>query len=158
MTVFLPPLACSVRGCYEPLRRLRDSYVCSRGHSYDVARSGYVNLLQPQDRKSLDAGDSRAAVEARAELIAAGVGRAVIDSIVTRVADCGSTRRNRWLWTSAPVPARHSACSPHAARFAVSGSTSPQPPPNRRCGTSRRSHGSWRMPIAGSRCWTTAAT
>ena len=45
----------------------------------------YVNLLQPQDRKSLDAGDSRAAVEARAELIAAGIGRAVLDSIVTRV-------------------------------------------------------------------------
>ncbi len=87
MTVVLPPLACSVRGCCEPLRRLRVSYVCSRGHSYDVARSGYVNLLQPQDRKSLDAGDCRAAVEARAELIAGGVGRAVVDAIVTRVAE-----------------------------------------------------------------------
>jgi len=65
---------------------LGESFLCSRGHSYDIARSGYVNLLQPQDRKSLDAGDSREAVDARAELIAAGIGRAVIDSVVTRVA------------------------------------------------------------------------
>ena len=96
MSVIIPPLACSVRSCYEPLRRMRDSYVCSRGHSYDVARSGYVNLLQPQDRKSLNAGDSRAAVEARAELMAAGVGRAVLDSIVTRVAGL-------WLEAEEPV-------------------------------------------------------
>lgn len=39
------------------------------GHTFDVARSGYVNLLQPQDRKSPDAGDSRAAVQARARFL-----------------------------------------------------------------------------------------
>ena len=37
--------------------------------------AGYVNLLQPQDRKSPEAGDSREAVEARASLVAAGIGR-----------------------------------------------------------------------------------
>lgn len=58
--------------------------VCPRGHSYDIARSGYVNLLQPQDRKSLDAGDSREAVEARASLLDAGVGRAVLESVAAR--------------------------------------------------------------------------
>ena len=93
MTVPHPPLACSVRGCHEPLQRLRHSYVCSRGHSYDIARSGYVNLLQPQDRKSLDAGDSREAVEARANLIATGVGRAIIDSVVARAAALPLTTR-----------------------------------------------------------------
>jgi 23S rRNA (guanine745-N1)-methyltransferase len=45
-----------------------------------------VNLLQPQDRRSVNAGDSRAAVEARASLLRAGVGRAVIDAVVTRTA------------------------------------------------------------------------
>ena len=59
--------------------------MCAAGHSYDVARSGYVNLLQPQDRRSTDAGDSREAVEARAALLALGVGRAVIDGLVEMV-------------------------------------------------------------------------
>jgi 23S rRNA (guanine745-N1)-methyltransferase len=80
-----PPLACSVRGCAEPLQRAGRAFVCARGHSYDIGRSGYVNLLQPQDRKSLDAGDARSAVEARANLIAAGVGRALVDAVIARV-------------------------------------------------------------------------
>lgn len=60
--------------------------MCARGHSYDIARSGYINLLQPQDRRSLDAGDSKAAVEARARLIGAGVGRRILDAFAQRAA------------------------------------------------------------------------
>lgn len=52
-----------------------------RGHSHDVARTGYVNLLQPQDRKSVAAGDTRASVEARAALLARGVGLAALDAV-----------------------------------------------------------------------------
>jgi 23S rRNA (guanine745-N1)-methyltransferase len=59
--------------------------VCGAGHSYDIARSGYVNLLQPQDRRSLEAGDSRLAIEARASLLAAGIGRTLIEVIANRV-------------------------------------------------------------------------
>ena len=77
------PLACPVRGCHEPLRPRDRSLACPRGHTHDIARSGYINLLQPQDRRSLDAGDSREAVEARAALIAAGVGLGVIDAVIT---------------------------------------------------------------------------
>lgn len=43
-----------------------------------------MNLLQPQDRKSLDAGDSREAVDARSSLLDAGVGRAVLDAVANR--------------------------------------------------------------------------
>jgi 23S rRNA (guanine745-N1)-methyltransferase len=75
-------LACSVRDCALPLTRRERAFVCPRGHSYDVARSGYVNLLQPQDRRSRSAGDARAAVEARARLLAAGVGRVILDEFV----------------------------------------------------------------------------
>jgi 23S rRNA (guanine745-N1)-methyltransferase len=77
-----PPLACTVRGCGDALHPHGRTVTCARGHSYDVARAGYLNLLQPQDRKSLDAGDTRAAVEARAGLLAAGVGAAAIDAVV----------------------------------------------------------------------------
>jgi 23S rRNA (guanine745-N1)-methyltransferase len=51
-----------------------------------VARSGYLNLLQPQDRRSLAAGDSAVAVEARARLHAAGVGKTLINALVHRLA------------------------------------------------------------------------
>ena len=77
-------LSCPVRGCHEPLRQQDRALVCPRAHTYDIARSGYINLLQPQDRKSLDAGDSREAVEARAALIADGVGRGVIDAVIAQ--------------------------------------------------------------------------
>lgn len=59
-------------------------YSCASGHSFDIARSGYVNLLQPQDRRSLAAGDSLKAVIARAQLISDGIGGAVIDAVVAR--------------------------------------------------------------------------
>jgi 23S rRNA (guanine745-N1)-methyltransferase len=75
------PLACTVRQCRLPLEPRERAYVCGAGHSYDVARSGYVNLLQPQDRRSLNAGDTRDAVAARAALLAAGVGRPLIDAV-----------------------------------------------------------------------------
>ena len=78
------PLACTVRDCAEPLHRRGQAYICARGHAYDIARSGYVNLLQPQDRRSLSAGDSRAAVTARAQLISDGIGGGVIDAVVAR--------------------------------------------------------------------------
>jgi 23S rRNA (guanine745-N1)-methyltransferase len=84
--LFRPPLSCTVRGCQEALHKGERSFICARGHAYDIARSGYVNLLQPQDRKSTDAGDSREAIGARAALVQKGVGRATIDNVVARAA------------------------------------------------------------------------
>jgi 23S rRNA (guanine745-N1)-methyltransferase len=60
--------------------------VCAHGHSYDIARSGYVNLLQPQDRRSRRAGDSKQAVDARSRLLESGVGRAGMEGFVERAA------------------------------------------------------------------------
>jgi len=80
-----PPLACSVRGCGRPLVRRERCYVCPSGHSFDVARVGYVNLLQPDDRRSLAAGDSAKAVDARERLLAAGAGRALVDTLLATV-------------------------------------------------------------------------
>lgn len=66
-------LLCPVRDCPHPLRLENRCYVCPAGHSFDVARSGYVNLLQPQDRKSKHPGDSTLAVAARRRLHDLGV-------------------------------------------------------------------------------------
>jgi 23S rRNA (guanine745-N1)-methyltransferase len=47
--------------------------LCTRGHSFDFARSGYINLLQPQERRSKQPGDTAAAVAGRRRLHDRGV-------------------------------------------------------------------------------------
>jgi 23S rRNA (guanine745-N1)-methyltransferase len=71
-----------VRGCGGSLSRAGKTLVCPRGHSFDVARSGYVNLLQPQDRRSKSPGDSREAVQARRRLADAGHERWMVPPIL----------------------------------------------------------------------------
>jgi 23S rRNA (guanine745-N1)-methyltransferase len=88
-------LLCTVRECRQPLVVREESgkpgrLVCSRGHSFDVARSGYINLLQPQDRRSKQPGDSADAVNARRRLHDSGVTRPLIDAI----ADFAKPRRS----------------------------------------------------------------
>lgn len=73
---------CTVRACGQPLQREERRFVCGRGHSFDVARSGYVNLLQPQDRRSWHPGDTREAVSARRRFLDRGLGEPLVRAIV----------------------------------------------------------------------------
>jgi 23S rRNA (guanine745-N1)-methyltransferase len=89
-------LLCPVRGCHLGLAREERRMVCPRNHSFDIARSGYINLLQPQDRRAKEPGDTAEAVAARrrlhdqgftahqrlaiAEAIAATAGDVVLDA------------------------------------------------------------------------------
>jgi 23S rRNA (guanine745-N1)-methyltransferase len=66
-------LLCPVRNCHMALVRQERLLLCPRGHSFDVARSGYINLLQPQDRRSNQPGDTAAAVAGRRRLHDRGV-------------------------------------------------------------------------------------
>jgi len=74
-------LLCTVRDCRKPLARSERRLVCAHDHSFDVARSGYVNLLQPQDRRSPRPGDSPQALEARRRVLE-GVEAPLVDAIV----------------------------------------------------------------------------
>jgi len=76
-----PVLLCPVRGCREPLARGGRAYHCPRGHSFDIARSGYCNLLQPQDRKSKEPGDPKEAVLARRRFLEAGHGGLLLNGL-----------------------------------------------------------------------------
>ena len=76
-------LVCPVRGCHNPLVRGEGRVVCERGHSFDIARSGYINLLQPQDRRSKHPGDTADAVAARRRLHDRGVTAPLRDSIAS---------------------------------------------------------------------------
>jgi 23S rRNA (guanine745-N1)-methyltransferase len=49
-----------------------NSLVCPRGHSFDRAKEGYVNLLPVADKASLDPGDSKDMVAARQRFLNTG--------------------------------------------------------------------------------------
>src|ERR1700677_5378801 len=74
-------LVCAVRNCGKPLLREQKRLVCLDGPSFDVARGGYLNLLQPQERRSKEPGDTPAAVEARQRLHDRGVTAPLLDAI-----------------------------------------------------------------------------
>jgi 23S rRNA (guanine745-N1)-methyltransferase len=74
-------LLCPVRNCHMALVREERRLLCARGHSFDVARSGYINLLQPQDRRSSQPGDTVAAVAARRRLHDCGATGPLLNAI-----------------------------------------------------------------------------
>jgi 23S rRNA (guanine745-N1)-methyltransferase len=74
-------LLCTVRDCHLELEREARRLVCPRGHSFDVARSGYANLLQPQDSRSRKPGDMATAVTARRRLHDRGVTEPLLSGI-----------------------------------------------------------------------------
>ncbi len=74
-------LICPVRHCGEPLERRGRTLICPRGHAFDLSRSGYANLLQPQDRRSKRPGDPTEAVEARRRLLDAGYGEPLLRAL-----------------------------------------------------------------------------
>jgi len=51
--------------CQLPLLRLGQSSACERGHSFDTAKEGYINLLTSNQKHSLTPGDSAAMIAAR---------------------------------------------------------------------------------------------
>lgn len=58
--------------CRQPLPRGTPPWKCVKGHSFDVAREGYVNLLLAQEKSSRDPGDSAEMIRARAAFLQAG--------------------------------------------------------------------------------------
>jgi 23S rRNA (guanine745-N1)-methyltransferase len=83
-------LLCPVRDCHQALVREERRVVCPRGHSFDVARSGYINLLQPQDRRSKQPGDTTAALAGRRRLHDLGVTEPLLHAISDVIAPSSS--------------------------------------------------------------------
>lgn len=59
------------------------------GHCFDIARSGYINLLQPQDRRSREPGDAADAVASRRRLLDAGAGTALLATLAAVITKLG---------------------------------------------------------------------
>lgn len=79
-------LACPLDG--EPLSRSGGTWSCPGGHSFDIAKQGYVNLLPVQQKRSVDPGDSKAMVAARQRFLEAGhyqpIAEAVSHAVLSR--------------------------------------------------------------------------
>ena len=58
--------------CGEALNKHEHTYLCGKGHSFDVARQGYVNLLPVQQKRSLQPGDTKEQVLSRREFLDGG--------------------------------------------------------------------------------------
>ena len=56
-------IACPI--CRGGLTRCASSFKCDKGHSYDIAKSGYINLLNPGKKNNAKAGDSKEMIRAR---------------------------------------------------------------------------------------------
>ncbi|MBE95189.1 MAG: rRNA (guanine-N1)-methyltransferase [Marinobacter sp.] len=82
-------LACPLDG--EPLNQSGTCWRCPAGHSFDVARQGYLHLLPVQKKRSLDPGDSKDMVAARRRFLNAGfyqpIAEAVNKAVTTRAGD-----------------------------------------------------------------------
>lgn len=72
-------LICPV--CSHSLIRTDKQFQCDNNHQFDVAKQGYVNLLQPQHKKSKQPGDSPEMVEARYRFLDKGYYQAISDKL-----------------------------------------------------------------------------
>jgi len=79
-------LRCTVRNCNSTLKRQDNGLACSSGHHFDRAKEGYWSLIQPQDRKSANPGDTDTAVLARHRWLSRGYANSLIDFLTPSAA------------------------------------------------------------------------
>jgi len=76
-------LACPLDG--EPLEQEGSVWRCAMGHSFDIAKQGYVNLLPVQQKRSHDPGDSKTMVAARQRFLDAGHYQPIAEAVSNAV-------------------------------------------------------------------------
>ncbi len=72
-------LTCPV--CGRPLAENENKFICKKGHSFDKARQGYLNLLLVQDKHSISPGDAKEMLISRRAFLDRGFYRPVCDDI-----------------------------------------------------------------------------
>ena len=72
--------------CKNSLRKEGASLKCERGHSFDFAKSGYINLLNPGKKNNAKAGDSREMIRARSLFFKTGCYAQIRDTLSSLVA------------------------------------------------------------------------
>jgi 23S rRNA (guanine745-N1)-methyltransferase len=86
-------LCCPV--CKADLNRLGRALVCESGHSFDLSRSGYVNLAAGRGRLPSGGGDTRQQLERRHAFLAKGHFNAIVAAIAGQVNDAEGATAGR---------------------------------------------------------------
>lgn len=68
--------------CGQVLSREGQRVLCPQGHSFDIARQGYVNLLPVQRKHSRNPGDTREQVLSRREFLETGTYGPILQALV----------------------------------------------------------------------------
>lgn len=74
--------------CQQTLSRQDHSMLCPRGHRFDIARQGYVNLLPVQNKRSLHPGDTKEQVLARRAFLEAGFYTPIVETLCRLSENC----------------------------------------------------------------------
>lgn len=72
-------LACPIDG--KPIVQTDKQFVCENGHTYDIARQGYVNLLPVHFKRSRQPGDSKAMINARTQFLETDIYQPIADKL-----------------------------------------------------------------------------
>ena len=110
MSLFCCPI------CGGPLDRGPSAYSCPAGHSFDLAREGYVHLLPANRMHSKMPGDDKGMAAARAAFLSKDYYAPLRDALCSialertgpapRVLDTGCAARGREIRSSTPAAAR----------------------------------------------------
>lgn len=138
-------LTCPLDGL--PLIRQSTAWQCPGGHSFDIARQGYVHLLPVQKKRSKDPGDSKAMVAARQRFLNAGyyrciagaLNQAVLQALTTNVAcldaGCGEGYYLRQLGQAVPKGIDMKVIGLDVSKWAVLSAAKQDPAPSWVVGT-----------------------
>ena len=77
--------------CGQILDRIEKQYRCGNGHSFDLARQGYVNLLPVQQKRSLNPGDTREQVLGRRAFLETGCYEPISNALNETAKELGAT-------------------------------------------------------------------
>ena len=75
--------------CGNNLIKEDKRYVCPKGHSFDIARQGHVNLLPVQNKRSLNPGDTAQQVAGRRAFLDGGFYAPIRDALCQLAKDHG---------------------------------------------------------------------
>lgn len=103
--------------CKSILQKLDKTVRCNNGHSFDVSKDGYINLLLPHQKKKLNPGDNKIMMNAREAFLSTGHYDFLIDRINNSIASlklndvplhlldigCGTGYYTRKIFKSIPI-------------------------------------------------------
>lgn len=71
--------------CQKSLFRLDSTIKCENGHCFDLAKSGYINLLNPGKKNNAKAGDGKDMIRARTQFFSTGAYSKIRDTLCSIV-------------------------------------------------------------------------